>query len=156
MLLRILLIAVILGACSASSEMETDTPTYAVSSEPIPEESPSNAAPTPSPTPVCDDVDDDHDGWTECAGDCDDANNQASPDGYNSYWDDEVEYCNGIDDDCDGFIDNHDVQTKCYQDLDGDGYGNLDYLYLTCDDDCMEGWSLTGADMDDTDPNYHW
>ena len=42
--------------------------------------------------------DDDHDGWTTCDGDCDDHNPLVNPGAY--------DFVNGIDDDCDGVIDN--------------------------------------------------
>jgi N-acetylneuraminic acid mutarotase len=48
------------------------------------------------PTPW---TDGDHDGYSTCQGDCDDQNAAAHPGG--------EETCNGIDDDCDGVIDNH-------------------------------------------------
>lgn len=55
-------------------------------------------------------IDNDGDGYTENQGDCDDTDPTTSPSGT------EVE--NGIDDDCDGIIDNN---TNAYDD-DGDGY----------------------------------
>jgi len=58
--------------------------------------------------------DQDNDGWTTCAGDCDDNNPGANPDC--------PDICNGIDDDCDGEID---------EDFDADGDG-----YTTCGGDC--------------------
>ncbi|MEC8379546.1 MAG: putative metal-binding motif-containing protein [Myxococcota bacterium] len=64
-------------------------------------------------------IDNDGDGYTENQGDCDDTDPTTSPSGT------EVE--NGIDDDCDGVIDNN---TNAYDD-DGDGYSENDG---DCDD----------------------
>ncbi len=62
-------------------------------------------------------VDDDGDGLSECGGDCDDADPTVYPGA--------AEVCNGVDDDCDGSVDE-----------DGDG----------------DGWSLCAGDCDDGDP----
>ncbi len=58
---------------------------------------------------AADTIDDDGDGWTEAQGDCDDADPSTHPTA--------TEYENGVDDDCDGIIDN---DTNGYDD-DGDG-----------------------------------
>ena len=47
--------------------------------------------------PSGDDIDDDGDGFTEAQGDCDDQNAEIHPGA--------DEYCNNLDDDCDGAID---------------------------------------------------
>ncbi len=62
-------------------------------------------------------VDSDGDGFSECGGDCDDESATTFPGA--------MEECNGVDDNCDGVID---------EDMDGDG------------------WSLCAGDCDDTDP----
>ena len=83
--------------------------------------------------PNPDEQDGDSDGYMICAGDCDDANPEVNPS--------VKEICdNGIDDDCDSFLDGED--TDCCMDMDGDGYGNPVSPYCT-----FLQW-----DCDDTDP----
>jgi hypothetical protein len=69
--------------------------------------------------------------------DCDDTSNQVFPGA--------IEICDGIDNNCDGAVD--DLQTW-YQDNDGDGHGNIAVPTLACvappgfvalDDDCNDG-----------------
>ena len=50
--------------------------------------------------------------------DCDDADASVSPLAY--------EVCNGVDDDCDGSVDDQKLDIDWYADLDGDGYGDPD------------------------------
>ena len=51
------------------------------------------------------------------AGDCDDGDNTIYPNA--------AELCNGIDEDCDGIIDNDTINSlEYYEDTDGDGFGN--------------------------------
>jgi MYXO-CTERM domain-containing protein len=86
------------------------------------------AAATPS---VCNaQEDNDGDGHTVEAGDCDDCDPAVFPGA--------TELCNGIDDDCDGLVD---------EDFDDDGDGTGD-----CYDDDGDGASELGGDCDDTDP----
>ena len=56
----------------------------------------------------------DQDGYTTCGGDCDDDLDSANPAG--------LETCNGVDNDCNGLIDDG---TECYDD-DGDGFSEND------------------------------
>ena len=106
----------------------------------------------------------DADGWTTCAGDCDDNNPNTNPDC--------PDVCNGIDDNCDGQIDEG-------FDVDGDGYtvcdGDCDDTDASVnpgatevcngvDDNCdgtvdegydadADGWTSCGGDCDDNNPN---
>jgi hypothetical protein len=90
-------------------------------------------------------LDTDGDGYTTCAGDCDDADPNISPSAQ--------EICDGKDNDCNGVVDDPNVLTYAdyYLDSDNDGYGDphnsWDYCkqpaeYVTNDQDC-----------DDNDPN---
>ena len=71
-------------------------------------------------------ADDDGDGWAACE-DCDDSDAAVSPDA--------TEACNGVDDDCDGTIDEDDASdaSTWYADADGDGYGDLASTSVACD-----------------------
>jgi len=102
-------------------------------------------------------ADDDGDGLSECAGDCDDTDgainpNDADGDGYDSCTggdcDDTdaaispagTELCNAVDDDCDGDLDNG-------FDTDDDGYLDGDNT------DCAAAWPSGSLDCDDADPD---
>ncbi len=76
--------------------------------------------------------------------DCDDQNNTVNPGG--------IEICNGLDDDCDGEIDEGRL-LEWFLDKDGDGWGVEEYSILSCD--APEGYVLYAGDCDDSDPAYH-
>jgi subtilisin-like proprotein convertase family protein len=57
--------------------------------------------------------------------DCNDANNLINPAG--------TEICNGVDDDCDGTVDDGILYTIYYADADGDTYGDAATAVSTCD-----------------------
>ncbi len=83
---------------------------------------------------------DDH---IELGGDCDDGDPAVNPDA--------GEVCNGIDDDCDGAVDDDaEDAERWYEDLDGDGFGNRATLVWACEQ--PSGHSATGGDCDDGDP----
>ncbi|MCB9764893.1 MAG: putative metal-binding motif-containing protein [Alphaproteobacteria bacterium] len=103
--------------------------------------------------------DDDGDGWggdesvRACApppgfviyqGDCDDGDARISP----SAADDT---CDGVDQDCDGEVDEaaDGASLLSYLDDDGDGFGRDDYTAYRCED--AEGWARVGGDCDDRD-----
>jgi hypothetical protein len=78
-------------------------------------------------------------GHSAVDGDCDDADAQVHPEA--------SEACNGVDDDCDGEID-EDVATTWYQDEDGDGWGS-DHAIQACDP--PSGYVAVVGDCDDQD-----
>ncbi|HFA51172.1 MAG TPA: T9SS type A sorting domain-containing protein, partial [Bacteroidetes bacterium] len=83
--------------------------------------------------------------------DCNDADANVNPNA------DEV--CNGIDDDCDGDIDEFAIDAPTwYQDADGDGFGNLAVILVDCSQPM--GYVANFDDCDDTDaainPNTVW
>ena len=62
--------------------------------------------------------------------------------------------CNGIDDNCNGIIDeNNPGMTTYYQDADGDGYGNPEVCQEA--ETQPEGYVNNNLDCDDTDPDVH-
>jgi len=84
-------------------------------------------------------------GYVADPGDCDDDNAAVNPDA--------TEICNGIDDDCDTYIDADDSDVAgaftYYIDHDGDGYGSGTYLEISCEE--IDGWTLDSSDCDDLD-----
>jgi hypothetical protein len=91
--------------------------------------------------PRCDLVE----GWSLLDGDCDDAADDVHPDA--------TETCgDGVDDDCDGLVDNGDPNTPWFLDDDGDGYGG-DAGPLQCQ--AVPGHALARDDCDDADPDVH-
>lgn len=79
------------------------------------------------------------DGSILCGGDCNDLANSINPGA--------VESCNGVDDDCDGRIDEG-VQLRFYRDVDGDGYGVADDTIDACT--APVGYAVHAGDCDDT------
>ena len=93
---------------------------------------------------AADESDDDHDGYTEVEHDCDDADATIHPDA--------PEVCDGVDQDCDGDVD-EDVQLTFYADTDGDGYGDVAAPLLACE--APSGWVTDATDCDDTAVDVH-
>ena len=76
--------------------------------------------------------------------DCVDTNEDINPDA--------TEVCDGVDNNCDGQIDESDptIDTTWYPDVDGDGYGETSQSVSSCDP--LEGFVQTIGDCDDSDP----
>jgi hypothetical protein len=88
-------------------------------------------------------IDADGDGY-DTTEDCDDNNTLVNPGS--------VELCDGVDNNCDGTID-EDVTTTFYADTDGDGFGNASESTEACEP--PSGYVSVGNDCDDTDENAY-
>ena len=90
--------------------------------------------------PDPEDRDADGDGYTPADGDCDDDDPAVNPEASES--------CNGLDDDCDGIVDDGLDQRPWYLDLDGDGWGDSDATMTACD--APSGYVAESGDCDDS------
>lgn len=86
-------------------------------------------------------IDNDHDGYDNTV-DCNDADSSIHPGA--------VEICDGIDNNCDGNIDEGLTIYRYYQDADLDGYGNLAVFVSTCSTIPPMGYVADSADCDDS------
>jgi|GEM_PF-4016544 len=85
------------------------------------------------------------DGFVDQGGDCDDNNPDVNPDA------DEI--CgNGIDDNCDGELDEG-LLTTYYADIDGDGFGDIQNFIEDCGLTAPIGYVDNRQDCDDNNPN---
>jgi hypothetical protein len=91
----------------------------------------------------CIDTDDDNDGYLDTE-DCKPLDATIHPGA--------TEICDGVDQDCDGEIDEG-VKTTYYHDGDRDGYGDLDDTTQACTK--PDNYFLDNTDCDDTDDNIH-
>mgnify|MGYP001596025294 CR=1 FL=1 len=82
-------------------------------------------------------------GYSALSDDCDDTSSSISPSA--------TEWCNGVDDDCDGTTDEADASDAgtWYADVDGDGYGDPDGGTTACD--APPGTVDNGDDCNDAD-----
>ncbi len=88
----------------------------------------------------------DDDGHAYDAGDCNDEDPAVNPEA--------LESCNGIDDDCDGEIDEDPEDgIQIFQDSDGDGFGDPDVSAVQCN--APLGWTTVTGDFDDADPSVY-
>jgi MYXO-CTERM domain-containing protein len=80
-------------------------------------------------------------GYSLAPGDCDDDSPDVSPEG--------EELCDGLDNDCDGGIDEPDASDtmEWFVDQDGDGYGDVEWPLTACYQ--PEGYVLDSTDCDD-------
>ncbi len=91
--------------------------------------------------------DQDHDGFGVLQGDCDDHDDSIHPAA--------PEVCNGVDDDCDGAVDDDAAGGDWfYTDADGDGYGLSAFPLQHCAD-AVPGWSRERGDCDEGDASVH-
>ncbi len=78
--------------------------------------------------------------------DCDDSYASVNPDA--------VEYCDGLDNDCDGDVDGDAVDASTwYADMDGDGYGSIATFEVSCSPSI--GYVADASDCEDTDPSTY-
>ncbi len=81
-------------------------------------------------------------GYVANATDCDDGEGTVNPDG--------SEVCDGVDQDCDGIVDDDASDMALYyEDADGDGYGDADAWSWACD--VPAGYTEDDSDCDDGD-----
>jgi hypothetical protein len=83
-------------------------------------------------------------GWVQVSGDCDDLCAECNPDG--------EEVCDGLDNDCEGGVDEG-LSVTVWRDADGDGYGNPPSGRGDCE--VAEGYVENGDDCDDIHATAH-
>jgi hypothetical protein len=93
----------------------------------------------------CSCFDNDLDGYTNCAGDCDDFNSLIHPNAN--------ETCDGWDENCNGIIDDNAPFLLFYLDQDGDGFGDA-FLGAACNPPSSNSVSVNG-DCNDTDASIY-
>ena len=106
---------------------------------------PDDTAPPDTDPPEPEETDEDGDGVSVEAGDCDDSNPDRFPGN--------TESCNGVDNDCDGEVDapNPSDGSVWYRDFDGDSWGLASSSWVACS--LSVGASRFPGDCDDTNPD---
>ncbi len=85
-------------------------------------------------------------GYVSISGDCNDADPSIHPGA--------IELCNGVDDDCDGEVDENAIDANVwFVDADADGFGSPVASVLACTQ--PTGFVADDSDCDDTDPSIH-
>jgi hypothetical protein len=85
-------------------------------------------------------------GYASFQGDCDDLNPNTHPGA--------AETCNGVDDNCNGTIDDNAIDAALwYDDEDHDSYGDVNFTVMACS--CPIGFVGIGNDCNDLDPNIY-
>lgn len=121
----------------------TDTPASPTPTPGTPTQTPPPPTPTPTPTPEVP-MDRDLDGYTSDV-DCNDASPSIHPNA--------AESCNGLDDNCDGVVDEGFTLEAFYQDEDKDSYGNSLVEVLACS--TPPGYVTDATDCNDADAAIH-
>ena len=93
------------------------------------------------------DDDADGDGFSIADGDCNDNDATIYPGA--------TDICDGLDNDCDGAIDEDATVNTYYYDADGDGYGDLSNSIIVCANNVPSNYVLNGLDCDDGNNNIY-
>ncbi len=86
-------------------------------------------------------------GWAPTPGDCDDLNPMIHPDA--------VDICDGLDNDCNGIVDDGMTGVWYWPDVDTDGYGDSEASPTIYCSAPGSGWAENDTDCDDNDPQIH-